>query len=45
MAPFYINSQSKKLQTSMSLDERLDDICARAWLNNLLKVKINGFLY
>ena len=29
MAPVYNNSQSKKLQPNMSLDERLD-ICARA---------------
>ena len=36
MAPFY-SSQSKKLQSNMSLDERLDT-CARALLNNLLQV-------
>ena len=35
--PFYNSSQSKKLQPNMSLDERRD-ICARALLNNLLKV-------
>ena len=44
MAPFYKSSQSKKLQTNISLDERLD-ICARALLNNLLQVEINGILY
>ena len=37
MAPFNNSSQSKKLQPNMSLDERLD-ICARALLNNSLKV-------
>ena len=44
MAPFYKSSQSKKLQANISLDERLD-ICARALLNNLLQVEINGILY
>ena len=43
-APFYNSSQSKKMQPKMSLDERRD-ICARALLNNLLKVHINGILY
>ena len=37
MAPFYNSCQSKKLQQSVSLDERLD-ICARALLNNLIRV-------
>lgn len=36
--------QSKKLIPYMSLDERLN-ICARALLNNLLKVEINGILF
>ena len=37
MALIYNNSQSKKLLPKMSLDERLN-ICARALLNNLLKI-------
>ena len=37
MAPFYNGSQSKKLQSNMSRDERLD-IRVRALLNNLLQV-------
>ena len=37
MAPVYSSRQSKKLQQNMSLDERVD-ICARALLNNLVKV-------
>ena len=37
MAPFYNGSQSKKLQPNISLDGQLD-ICARALLNNLVKV-------
>ena len=36
--------QSKKLIPYMSLDERLN-ICARALLNNFLKVEINGILF
>ena len=36
MAPFYDNSQSKKLQPNVSLDGRLD-ICARALLNDLFR--------
>ena len=36
--------QSKKLIPYISLDERLN-ICARALLNNLLKVEINGILF
>ena len=44
MAPFYISSQSKKLQLNMSLDERLN-VRARALVNSLLKVKIYGILY
>ena len=36
--------QSKKLIPYMSLDERVN-ICARALLNNLLKVEINGILF
>ena len=37
MALFYSSSQSNKLPSNMSLDERLDT-CARALLNNLLQV-------
>ena len=44
MAPFYISSQSKKVQPNMSLDERLN-VCARALLSNLLKVKTDGIFY
>ena len=44
MAAFYNSSQSKEFQPNMSLGERLD-ICARALLNDLLKVEINGILY
>ena len=36
--------QSKKLIPYKSLDERLN-MCARALLNNLLKVEINGILF